>query len=150
MRDFEKQMAVDFLEAYSEYRSNRGCNDLDIDRWKLTPEQKIDLDKRYHEWNGDPEEHDPEWAARAKYFTDFCIISLVAEDLKEHFAAVEELQSDLKAATDYMYIDGDVIYTIGNIPISTRTLDPRLYAVLESRITVAQELFNRNKEYPSE
>ena len=145
MKHFEKKMAVDFLKEYSKYRASRGCNDLDIDPWNLTDEEKIDLDKRYHEWNGDPEEHDPEWAVQG-YFSDFCIIRLVAEDLKTHFDAVEDLQGDLKSATDYMYIHGDVIYTVGNIPISTRTLDPRLYAVLESRVTLAQELFNRNKE----
>ncbi len=145
MREFEKKMAVDFLRDHSDLLSNHVCNDLDVNRWNLTPEERIDLDKREHEWNGDPEEHDPEWAVEG-YFTDFSVVSFVAENLEKYFEATDKLQSDLDTVTNYMYIDGDVIYAIGNIPISTRTLDPKLYAILESRVTLAQNLFNRNKE----
>ena len=41
--------------------SNHGCNDLGEDFWKgISTEEKLSLYKEYHEWNGDPEEYNPE------------------------------------------------------------------------------------------
>ena len=82
MRPQEKKLIAALLEMASREFSNHGCNDLPKElREFLTKEEWVDLDKVWHERNGDPQEHNPEnpdimWA-------DWLLMSHFAHILKE-------------------------------------------------------------------
>lgn len=80
MTNKEKKLAVMFLKMASEEFSRHGCNDLDpglLTDW--SPEEIIALDKAYHEWNGDPEEHGPD----NSWLPDFALMSFLAAKLDD-------------------------------------------------------------------
>ena len=54
----ECRLLADLLEMASDDFSNHGCNDLDLSKY-MQPLEINALVKAYHEWNGDPEEFDP-------------------------------------------------------------------------------------------
>ena len=57
----ERLLAAALLELASDEFSNHGCNDMDkymLAKIGFTNEEKIELARQYHEWNGDPEEFD--------------------------------------------------------------------------------------------
>jgi hypothetical protein len=53
-------LASQFLDDHADRLSNDGCNDWEFPAdW--TVEEKTEFVKGYHEWNGDPEEFNPNW-----------------------------------------------------------------------------------------
>lgn len=61
MKDNEKRLASSLLKDAAHVFSNHGCNDVDeshYDGW--TKEDRQQFVKEFHDWNGDPEEYDPE------------------------------------------------------------------------------------------
>ena len=76
LTDNEKKVVVRLLERAADQFSNHCCNDIDLE--ELTQEEQIALDKKIHEWNGDPEEHDPNSIA----FSDWILMSYFAARLK--------------------------------------------------------------------
>jgi hypothetical protein len=55
MNQKEKNLIANLLEMASNEFSNHGCNDYRLKGW--TKEECRELDRKMHEWNGDPEEH---------------------------------------------------------------------------------------------
>jgi hypothetical protein len=69
------------LELASERFSNHGCNDYYLQPL-LTEDECIELDKFLHEWNGDPEEHNPDWAKDGQQM-DWFLMSYLSDRCKE-------------------------------------------------------------------
>jgi hypothetical protein len=68
----EQKLLQIFLEDYADVLGNRGCNDLtDEMRACLTEDEWKELDKQFHAWNGDPEEHNDR---SHKWLMDFCVL----------------------------------------------------------------------------
>jgi hypothetical protein len=76
----ERKLIGDLLELASSEFSNHCCNDAPDDLFEgWTEEEKINLDKRMHEANGDPEEHDPNCVC----FMDWWLMSYFADRHRE-------------------------------------------------------------------
>ena len=74
----EKMLAVHFLTEYKSELAQNCCNDIDkklFSEWTI--EERQQLVKEYHEWNGYPEEYDPDHLN----LPDFCLVSLLAHKL---------------------------------------------------------------------
>lgn len=65
----------------SEEFSYHGCNDFKLSNF-FTQEECINFDKEYHEWNGDPKEHDPDLAKRG-WASDSMLMSYYSDKLKK-------------------------------------------------------------------
>jgi hypothetical protein len=77
MTEKERAVAAQLLEMASEEFGNHGCNDWDFPKgW--TKEEKIAFCKEYHEWNGDPEDFDPNFL----HLPDYAVMSFMADKLK--------------------------------------------------------------------
>jgi len=58
----EKRLAAEMLELASDEFSNHGCNDVDDTLWEdWTLEERKRFVKEFHDYNGDPEEYDPDF-----------------------------------------------------------------------------------------
>ena len=80
MNQKELKLAADLLELASEEFANHGCNDLPehfLNGW--TTEEKQLFAKEYHEWNGDPDEYNPE----DLFIPDDAIMVFLADKLKK-------------------------------------------------------------------
>lgn len=74
METHVQQLAAAMLRLAADHYGNHGCNDFMLpSTW--TDAQCADFNRRYHEWNGDPEEFDP---ARARYMPDFSVMAFLA------------------------------------------------------------------------
>jgi len=72
----EKKLLLGIISECSDILSRRSCNDIDEEHMRdFTIEEKIKLDKDYHEFNGDPEEH--EEGAYCLY--DFAILDYLSQ-----------------------------------------------------------------------
>ena len=67
-------MAVMLTFAANEF-GNHGCNDFDLGKY-MTPEQGKVFMQAYHEWNGDPEEWNPD--EYNGLFSDDAIMGMMA------------------------------------------------------------------------
>ena len=57
MSNKEKRLAAELLEMASDEYATHTCNDLDPSILEdFTMDEKIQLAKEFHQWNGDPEE----------------------------------------------------------------------------------------------
>lgn len=73
MNPKEKRLAANMLSDYSASLGNNGCNDWEFpEDW--TTEEIQEFCKRYHAWNGDPEEYMPEHL----HLPDFAVASFLA------------------------------------------------------------------------
>lgn len=78
MTQKEKELASAMLEMASDVFGNHGCNALDEDVWDgWTDKQRQKFVKEYHEYNGDPEEYDPDFLN----LPDFAVMDLLAYKL---------------------------------------------------------------------
>lgn len=80
MTTLEKKLAAKMLDISSDEFGNHGCNDVDdamFEGWELWERQ--DFCRRYHEWNGDPEEYDPNFL----HIPDYAIMSFLSHILTE-------------------------------------------------------------------
>lgn len=58
-REHVISMVSKLLEMSDDIFSNHSCNDLPDNFFEgMTHEEIRELDKEYHDWNGDPEEHE--------------------------------------------------------------------------------------------
>jgi hypothetical protein len=79
MTDKEKKLAAYFLKAASDVFGIHICNDVDEDAFvDWTIEERQQLVKDFHEWNGDPEEYNPNFV----HLPDHCLMSLLASKLE--------------------------------------------------------------------
>jgi hypothetical protein len=71
----ERRLIAVLLNMASDEFGNHGCNDFDLSAI-VTPEQGKALMRAYHEWNGDPEEHqDDEYSG---YEYDYAMMGFMA------------------------------------------------------------------------
>ena len=75
----EMIMAADLLEMASDCFSNNGCNDFSLTPY-YNEEELIAFDKEMHDWNGDPEEHDPDCVDDIGY--DWLMMTVMAQKLR--------------------------------------------------------------------
>jgi hypothetical protein len=75
------RLASSLLILASEKFSDHGSNDLNISRFLPTKEERIDFDREYHIWNGDPEEHDPEFAGNNRIVNDSIVMYFIASEI---------------------------------------------------------------------
>lgn len=79
MGKHEKQLTAKFLELAAGEFSNHGCNDVDEDFFEgWTKDQRQEFCKEWHEWNGDPDEYDPEWLS----LPDYAIMDFLASKIR--------------------------------------------------------------------
>jgi hypothetical protein len=76
----EMLLIAHLLEIASDKFSNHGCNDMDEEIMnQFTSDEKDELSKQYHDWNGDPEEFTP----GLFWLGDDSLMSLFAAKLKK-------------------------------------------------------------------
>lgn len=72
----ESQLVQDFLKEYADRLGRDGCND-----WRFPSDwtvlEKEEFVKRYHAWNGDPEEYDP----KRLVLPNFAVVDFLAHKL---------------------------------------------------------------------
>jgi len=79
MTDKEKKLTALFLRLASDEFGNHGCNDVPekyFEGW--TKEERQQFVKEIHEWNGDPEEYNPEFL----HTPDFAIFGFLAHKIE--------------------------------------------------------------------
>ena len=59
MNNLEKRLAAELFELASDSFANHGCNDFKRPEWFPVAEWDA-MHKRYHDWNGDPQDHHPD------------------------------------------------------------------------------------------
>jgi hypothetical protein len=73
MTDKEQALVGQFLKAFSDRLGNDCCNDWNFpDDW--THEEKVEFCRAYHDWNGDPEEFNPDHL----HLPDFAVAEFLA------------------------------------------------------------------------
>jgi len=78
MTDKEKILASYFLNLASDEFGNHGCNDVEQSVWNnWTIEERQQFVKEFHEYNGDPEEYDPNFL----YLPDFVLMGFLSHKL---------------------------------------------------------------------
>jgi len=81
MNDKEKQLAAEFLELAGDKFSNHGCNDVEESFWEgWTLEERQQFVKEYHDYNGDPEEYNPDFID----LPDWAIMKFLAYKLENN------------------------------------------------------------------
>ena len=76
----EKKLAVHFLKKASDEFGRHVCNDVDDEVFKdWTLEERKKFVKKYHEYNGDPEEYDENFL----HLPDFALMGYLADKLFE-------------------------------------------------------------------
>lgn len=80
------RLTAALMELAANQFSNNGCNDLDLRQFFPRVEDRRELMKEYHEWNGDPHEYDP----NADYNTanDAAMMSWIASQIEERVEAL--------------------------------------------------------------
>lgn len=74
----ELELAARFLKYYAEELGSNGCNDWNFPKdW--TEEEKTKFVKDFHDFNGDPEEFDPDHI----FLQDYCVASFLSNKLKK-------------------------------------------------------------------
>ena len=81
MTEKEIKLAADLLLLASDQFANHGCNDMPDEYFKdWTLEERQTLVRQYWEWNGTPQEYDPEFL----HIGDSFLMYFLAEKLKKH------------------------------------------------------------------
>lgn len=82
MNELHKKLIASMLEDYSCLISRNICNDWNFpDDWTL--EQRKEFCIAYHNWNGDPEEFDPENLTLPDYAVASFLSDLILIDNKQ-------------------------------------------------------------------
>ena len=82
-----KLLAADLLKEVGQEYSNHVCNDWEFPAdWSL--EDRQDFVKAYHDYNGDPEEFDPNFL----HLPDFAVLGFLSHLLKQE-ASLEGTES---------------------------------------------------------
>jgi hypothetical protein len=75
----EAKLAAYLLREAASVFSNHGCNDVDLEALGLTADEQREIDRAYHAWNGDPDEHEGRTSYR--FGTDFALMAYLAAKL---------------------------------------------------------------------
>lgn len=75
----EARVVAELLDRASDVFGNHCCNDFDLSD-AMSVEERRELVRKYHEYNGDPEEFDPE--DDCEYHADFALMSYFAARLR--------------------------------------------------------------------
>ena len=78
MKTWEIEWIVKFLHRYADNLGDRGCNDFDMEAMIPDVKERRLFIKDYHDWNGDPEEFDPEYLE----LPDFAVVGFLAHRLE--------------------------------------------------------------------
>lgn len=79
LNEKEKKLASHWLDEASNIYGAKGCNDVEEKVWNgWTKEERQQFVKEYHDYNGDPEEYDPNFL----HLPDFAIIRFLAHKLR--------------------------------------------------------------------
>ena len=78
LQPHERMLMAIILEMASDVFGNHGCNDFDLNKY-ITPEQGKEFMRQYHEYNGDPEEWDPD--EYNGQFYDFAVMGFMAHKI---------------------------------------------------------------------
>jgi hypothetical protein len=76
----DRKVLAHLLEMASDHFANHGCNDMELDEVLPDVDARRDLMRRYHAWNGDPEEFDPEGSYEIE--SDFALMGFYAAVLR--------------------------------------------------------------------
>lgn len=89
----EKEVAKIILEMAMDELGNNGCNDVDESIYKdWTKEERIEFMKKFHEWNGDPEEFDE----RMLHIPDYALVGFLTDRLlssEEYDSMIKEINA---------------------------------------------------------
>jgi hypothetical protein len=92
------RLAARLLDRAGDVFGDHGCNDFDLfEEMGIDRQAAIELDRLVHENNGDPEMHDPEWAARGTQ-SDFCLMYYMSSRLEQEAESPED--PDIPTARD--------------------------------------------------
>ena len=87
LQKHELTLACVLMKMASNEFSNHGCNDLDKPiQDLLTDEQWQEMDKEYHEMNGDPDEYDPAHPTLKNY--DWICMAYLAKKFKKELESM--------------------------------------------------------------
>lgn len=79
-----KKIAEHLLDRAADEFGNHGCNDFNLEEFGLTIDEQRALVRRFHRWNGDPDEADRYSDAQLKWaIPDFGMMRLVGAMLLE-------------------------------------------------------------------
>ena len=108
MTNKELKLAGDLLYEAKELFSNNSYNDVDkfmFKYWTLTERQQ--LVKDYHDWNGDPEEYDPEFID----LPDYAIMGYLSYKLN----IMNKIENELQLGRTIKLIDSGESFIIDRI-----------------------------------
>jgi hypothetical protein len=88
-------VAADLLDRASEEFGRHGCNDYPLPEW-MTREDRLALDRAYHEYNGDPDEEPSD----SPVGFDFCLMSFFAEEIRKLAGPVPKLTKEQRKAIE--------------------------------------------------
>lgn len=77
-----KEMLAKFIDLAADELGNNGCNDVDesfYDGWSV--EERQEFVKEFHDWNGNPQDYDPEYLD----LPDFAIMRFLKDKILEDF-----------------------------------------------------------------
>lgn len=81
MKESDKKVVIALLRYAGEHFGNHGCNDFDLAAVLPDVEDRCDLMRRLHQWNGDPEEFDPDRSYEVE--ADFALMEFLAEEMEQ-------------------------------------------------------------------
>ena len=87
MKTWEVDAAVQFLRDFADDLGNRGCNDFDLKAMIPDEIERRDFVRECREWNGDPEEFDPNFLE----LPDFAVVGFLAHKLEQINNEVKEV-----------------------------------------------------------
>jgi len=80
---YERKLIAMLLEMAGHRFSNDSCNDLSKEAIDLlTDREWVYLTKKFHDWNGDPEEFDHSWPVQNYSMLMYYFSALILEDVK--------------------------------------------------------------------
>jgi hypothetical protein len=116
MNTNEIEAAAGFLRRYSTYLGSRDCNDFDLALMIPNKYERRQFVKDCHEWNGDPEEFDPEDLS----LPDYAVVGFLAHKLREIAKSSADMEKDDDMTIEQMC--SAIRFHTTRIGISTRKL----------------------------
>lgn len=83
--DTEAKLLIELLEMASNEFGNHGCNDFELAKFVPDLEERRQLIKAFHDYNGDPEEfvEDEKYREQYTWFHDFALMGFLADKIKQ-------------------------------------------------------------------
>ena len=94
MNTKEAKLAAVFLKQYAE-RLGSQCCDGELTPNQFTLDERLEIHKKFHEYNGDPEEYDEGWLSKiGAPISEGMMVYYLARQLEEMSNLCSELMSD--------------------------------------------------------